>query len=187
MAGVSEPPLRSPVSYMKQRGTLELSNTGLSFTQDGHDAPIISMKRHEIGTIFASKDGAPATRLKVHYMNVPKEDQGYNFLFLAQPVDVATRERNAFKDVLAKLGAQNKNPVKPKAPIAAPGLAAPVGPQLSTAEIQLRVAVLEKNPELQALHNELVIRARTVTDSEFWLGREVCILLVPFQQFLMMA
>ncbi|KAH7089356.1 hypothetical protein BKA62DRAFT_646158 [Auriculariales sp. MPI-PUGE-AT-0066] len=168
--------LRAATFYEKKPGILELNATTLQWTPDGNKVPIIQMKRAEIGGLKASLAGTPQAKIKVSFLN--PEDGSYNLTFRG-PIDRATRERDMFKDELARIMSRNKARIAQKAKQAAsvPATPAPnsrldaLGPQLSERERVLRLRVLEKNAELRTLHAELVIRDAAVDETEFWASR----------------
>ncbi|BGP40837.1 RNA polymerase II transcription factor B subunit 1 [Rhodotorula kratochvilovae] len=70
-------------------------------------------------------------------------------------------------------------------PAASSGAATPVAPGASAANAnRLRKLVLQANPQLLALHRELVLTAQ-ITEAEFWEGREDLLAAVAAEQGLM--
>lgn len=141
--------------------------------------------------ILCSKEGAAQVRLK---LLVKSDPDGYNFTFTSPP-SVALAERERFKNELVNIVHRNKtNATNSSQPLPTPAIpgsrpsitdiarAASVGSDLRgtpgpkgedpTKDFRLRKKVLVGNPELAALHRELVMGGQ-ITEAEFWDGREV--------------
>jgi len=143
--------------------------------------------------LFCSKEGAAQVRLKLGLIN---DEAGHNFTFTA-PQAVAYVEREAFKQELTNIISRNRSavstpaqkpiasitgtPAKTPAPVPSTSRATSVSSDSRTqiltgtdaaTDFRLRKKVLLSNPELLALHKELVMSGH-ITESEFWDGREV--------------
>jgi transcription initiation factor TFIIH subunit 1 len=144
--------------------------------------------------LFCSKEGAAQVRLKLGLVN---DEAGHNFTFTS-PSAVAYVEREAFKQELTNIISRNRSaaptplqkptplaaistPAKTPAPIPSTSRATSVSSDTRTpilsgidaaTDFRLRKKVLLSNPELLALHKELVMSGH-ITESEFWDGREV--------------
>ncbi|KAG2354888.1 hypothetical protein BDR07DRAFT_1428008, partial [Suillus spraguei] len=177
-------------SYKKQPGTLELTDSHLTWTQDGKKAPAVRVLHLEASSLFCSKEGAAQVRLKLGLVN---DEAGHNFTFTS-PSAVAYVEREAFKQELTNIISRNRSaaptpvqkptplstPAKTPAPIQSTSRATSVSSDTRTpilsgidaaTDFRLRKKVLLSNPELLALHKELVMSGH-ITESEFWDGRE---------------
>ncbi|KAF9263313.1 hypothetical protein L218DRAFT_959330 [Marasmius fiardii PR-910] len=184
-------------SYQKLPGVLELTDTHLQWTQDGRRNPLLRLQRSEATSLLCSKEGAPQVRLK---LCLKGDENGHNFTFIS-PQPIATVEREKFKTELAAIISFNRNsssktpqpsPLKPNdTPATPPPLSIPSRPSTSraasvssdtratpiipgsdpAADFRLRKNVLLTNPDLAALHRELVIGGH-ITETEFWEGRE---------------
>lgn len=180
-------------SYKKQPGTLELTDSHLTWTQEGKKAPAVRVQHSEASSLFCSKEGAAQVRLKLGLVN---DEAGHNFTFTS-PSAVAYVEREAFKQELTNIISRNRSaaptplqkptplaaistPAKTPAPIPSTSRATSVSSDTRTpilsgidaaTDFRLRKKVLLSNPELLALHKELVMSGH-ITESEFWDGRE---------------
>ncbi|KAG2150920.1 hypothetical protein DEU56DRAFT_779121 [Suillus clintonianus] len=180
-------------SYKKQAGTLELTDSLLTWTQEGKKAPAVRVLHPEATSLFCSKEGAAQVRLKLGLVN---DEAGHNFTFTS-PSAVAYVEREAFKQELTNIISRNRSaaptpaqkptpltasstPAKTPAPIPSTSRATSVSSDSRTpilsgidaaTDFRLRKKVLLSNPELLALHKELVMSGH-ITESEFWDGRE---------------
>ncbi|KAG7098746.1 hypothetical protein E1B28_000656 [Marasmius oreades] len=184
-------------SYQKLPGVLELTETHLLWTQDGKRNPLLRLARSEAGALFCSKEGAPQVRLK---LDMKGGEIGHNFTFIS-PQAIAYVEREKFKTELAASISYNRNsldqppqatpskqhdtqstsvplsiPSRPSssraASVTSDTIATPIIPGSDPAsDFRLRKNVLLGNPDLAALHRELVIGGH-ITETEFWEGRE---------------
>lgn len=148
--------------------------------------------------LFCSKEGSAQVKLKLGLVG---DDAGHMFTFTA-PQAAATAEREAFKKELTIIIGNNRAVVNTSGEpfVAAPGTPTPLtslnasaprplpvsratsvssngrasssAPSGATDDFRLRKKVLVKNPDLAALHKELVMSGQ-ITESEFWEGREV--------------
>ncbi|KZV97754.1 hypothetical protein EXIGLDRAFT_811339 [Exidia glandulosa HHB12029] len=171
--------LRAPASYQKKPGKLELTATHLQWTPDSASAPSVRIRAVDMATLFCSKPGAPAVRLKLNVFHAPS-DGGHFFTFTSPRAD---EERENFKRELSTIIARNRasttpapspSPTKPRSVVgaAAPGTPTPAPPDsLSQADFALRKTVILKHPELAQLHRALVISGQ-ISEAEFWEGRE---------------
>ena len=153
----------------------------------------------QISALFCSKEGSPQVKLKLGLVG---NDAGHTFQFTSPQ---ALAEREAFKKELTSIIGNNRangTPAPESASISTPKSngtplitpSARSGPSVSRAtsvssndrassvappgasdDFRLRKKVLVKNPDLAALHKELVMSGQ-ITESEFWEGREVCAL-----------
>ncbi|KAG1729203.1 uncharacterized protein EDB91DRAFT_1159997 [Suillus paluster] len=183
------PTTTAKASYKKQAGTLELTDSHLTWTQDGKKAPAVRVPHTEASSLFCSKEGAAQVRLKLGLIN---DEAGHNFTFTS-PQAVAYVEREAFKQELTNIISRNRSvaptptqkptlltPAKTPGPIPSTSRATSVSSDSRTpilsgtdaaTDFRLRKKVLLSNPELLALHKELVMSGH-ITESEFWDGRE---------------
>ncbi|KAG1809358.1 uncharacterized protein BJ212DRAFT_1379623 [Suillus subaureus] len=184
------PTTSAKASYKKQPGTLELTDSHLTWTQEGKKAPAVRVPHLEASSLFCSKEGAAQVRLKLGLVN---DEAGHNFTFTS-PSAVAYAEREAFKQELTNIISRNRSaaptplqkptplstPAKTPAPIQSTSRATSVSSDTRTpilsgidaaTDFRLRKKVLLSNPELLALHKELVMSGH-ITESEFWDGRE---------------
>lgn len=153
----------------------------------------------DIQALFSSKEGAPQVRLKVGLVN---DDAGHNFTFTSpQPAALAEREKfkSELTNIISRnrsgVGTPAKTPGTPTTPTPANAAKArlpqsasklagsragsvesrasgtPIGDD-PTNDYRLRKKVLLANPELAALHRELVMGGH-ISENEFWEGREV--------------
>ncbi|KIM69040.1 hypothetical protein SCLCIDRAFT_1208455 [Scleroderma citrinum Foug A] len=196
------------VSYKKQLGTLELTDTHLQWTQEGKRTPSVKIPHPDAASLFCSKDGSAQVRLKLGLVN---DDAGHNFTFISEPQPVALSERDKFKSELTNIISRNRSgssAVPTVAGAATPKLALPASASLApskpgtpataapsrasisratsvvsdgrsptitgtdaASDFRLRKKVLMSNPELLALHRDLVMTGQ-ITEPEFWEGRE---------------
>ncbi|EKM80679.1 hypothetical protein AGABI1DRAFT_119267 [Agaricus bisporus var. burnettii JB137-S8] len=202
------------VSCKKLPGLLELTDSHLQWTQEGHKAPSILLPRADLSSLFCSKEGAPQVRLKIALFT---DENGHNFTFVSPS---ARNERDKFKKELTQIVGTNKaiadagarkplipaptpiaavsstptklstptvsNASTPKAsggvPIIPASRAASVASERRAStpviagvdpvnDFKLRRKVLMGDPDLAALHKDLVIGGQ-ITEAEFWDGRE---------------
>lgn len=149
--------------------------------------------------LFSSKEGAPQVRLKVGLVS---DDAGHNFTFTSpQPGALAEREKfkSELTNIISRnrsgVGTPAQTPGTPATPVPANASKArlpqsasklahsrgtsadprasgtPIGHD-PTNDYRLRKKVLLSNPDLAALHRELVMGGH-ISENEFWEGREV--------------
>jgi len=189
---------RAKASYKKIPGLLELTSTHLQWSQDGKGV-VLKVPNVQAASLFCSKEGAAQVRLKLGVTG-DEGGQGHNFTFLA-PAPTATQDREAFKRELSSIISRNRTalenaatpqpgtpgpfPGQPPAfprplqslsrgstPGASPRTPLPPSSPGNPEDFRLRKTVLLKNPELAALHLELVMGGQ-IAENEFWEGREV--------------
>ncbi|KAI0733145.1 hypothetical protein C8Q72DRAFT_773128 [Fomitopsis betulina] len=189
-------------SYKKLPGILELTHSHLQWTQDGKKAPSVRVAHAEAASLFSSKEGAPQVRLKVGLVS---DDAGHNFTFTSpQPGALAEREKfkSELTNIISRnrsgVGTPAQTPGTPATPVPANASKArlpqsasklahsrgtsadprasgtPIGHD-PTNDYRLRKKVLLSNPDLAALHRELVMGGH-ISENEFWEGREHLIL-----------
>lgn len=183
MAAICE----ASVSYKKLQGNLRLTKKrNLEWQPNAADTPGFTVNGATIDSLFASKEGSAKVMLRVKLITKPGEpEQLLNFTFLSASSAVSDREhfKSGLSDVVAHYrqikeqdGADEEQPAlsdkakgKRKAVSPPPDAAG----QESRYDIQLRVKVLQANPDLKALHEALVI-TRQISEDEFWStpGRE---------------
>jgi len=153
----------------------------------------VQIKSHQ----FSNQGTSPQALLKLG-TDVNPQGEGYIFEFLAVPPSSPWKERDKAKEWIAKfLQLYNKStaPNKPMQPIAPqtptptqpqqvpstspPGSAATAktsaGPMLgANKEATLRAKLLSSNPELKALHQQLV-GGKVISDQEFWESRKALV------------
>lgn len=173
-------------SYKKIGGLLRLTDSHLEWTQDGKSAPSVVVPNSDATSLFCSKDGAPQVRLKLGLIG---DEVGHNFTFTA-PLSVAYSERESFKSRLTSIISRNRSmqdsasPVTPTSALTPASVPVPslvVSSDCRTtpvtsgndphADYRLRVKVLLANPDLSALHRELVMTGQ-ISEDDFWDGRE---------------
>lgn len=151
---------------------------------------LLNLPKHKLA-LFCSKEGAAQVRLKLGIVG-DEQGQGHSFTFLA-PGPAAVQDREVFKRELSSTISRNRTPLEnppsgyggaaaspfPRHPQplsrgSTPGSRTPLPPSSpgNPEDFRLRKNVLVKNPELAALHQELVIGGQ-ITEFEFWEGREV--------------
>ncbi|KAJ7647140.1 hypothetical protein FB45DRAFT_892517 [Roridomyces roridus] len=186
------------VLYKKLSGVLELNETHLQWAQDGKSAPSVRVPHSDVNALFSSKEGAAQVRLKVALAG---DDTGHNFAFTS-PKAQTEREKFKSELTLivsrnrtAAEAAARAPPAKP-APVARVS-STPQRPLISQApsravsvssadqrnviiipgndpatDIRLRKTILMSDPDLGALHRELVAVSGQLSEAEFWEGRE---------------
>lgn len=187
--------LSSKVSYKKAPGLLDFTDTHLQFTQNGKNAPSLRLPHTSLSNLMTSKEGSAQIRLKVVYTG---DDNGHMFTFTSAQ---ALADREKFKQELTKVMTGNRaNESAAPTPASVPATPTPTTPAYSlprpqppsravsvssdkraatpviigndpAADFRMRKTVLMKNPELLALHRELVMSGQ-ITEAEFWEGRE---------------
>jgi transcription initiation factor TFIIH subunit 1 len=209
MSSSSQAFLHAAVSCQKLPGTLVMEKSGMlrwTPSSSGAASSAISIDQTTIMSISVSKEGAPQTVMMLQLAEGVKatKDGKSKVLFhfngnvagVAEDKVKAAQERNAFKDYLAEVVADNKaraatsaastgnaTPAAASSPAvagssaaASPGpssalrrQAAPGRDSLSTSEmeLQLRIRVLKANPSLATLHKDVVM-SKQITDAEFW-------------------
>ncbi|KAJ6594100.1 hypothetical protein B0H19DRAFT_1093796 [Mycena capillaripes] len=182
-------------SYKKLPGVLELNDTHLQWAQDGK-GPSVRVAHADVAALFSSKEGAARVRLKVALVG---DDTGHDFTFISPK---ANTEREKFKAELTVIVTRNRaaSEAAARAPVvpAKPVVAVPQRPPLLSQtpsraasvssteqrnvtiipgndpamDVRLRKTILMSDPELGALHRELVAISGQLTEAEFWDGRE---------------
>ncbi|KAK7053447.1 RNA polymerase II transcription factor B subunit 1 [Paramarasmius palmivorus] len=189
------------VFYKKLPGVLELTDTHVKWTQDGKTIPLINFPRSEVNTLFCSKEGAAQTRLKITSFNdenghnftfispqavaVVEREKFKTELTQNMSLNRQAAEKRQSEGT-APASTPNSTPSTPKplaptfkqpstsraASVSSDLRASPIIPGSDpAADFRLRKNVLLSNPDLAALHRELVIGGH-ITESEFWEGRE---------------
>jgi transcription initiation factor TFIIH subunit 1 len=188
------PTTAAKVVYKKTPGVLELTDAFLQWTQNGQRAPSVRVPLTEAASLFCSKEGAPQVKLKIALVG---DDNGHNFTFVS-PSPLALTEREKFKAELTTIIGRNRKvseaPTKPSINLAFSTVstaqtpkpqasratsvssdtmrATPIIPGTDpAADFRHRKSVFVNNPDLAALHRELVIGGH-VSEAEFWEGRE---------------
>ncbi|KAJ7859719.1 hypothetical protein B0H13DRAFT_1126163 [Mycena leptocephala] len=187
-------------SYKKLPGVLELNDTHLQWAQDGK-GPSVRVAHSEVAALFSSKEGAAQVRLKVALVGddtghsfafTSPKAQNEREKFKAELTVIVSRNRAASE-------AAARAPVVPAkpSPVAKPVVAAPQRPIISqtpsramsvsstdqrnvtiipgndpATDVRLRKTILMSDPELGALHRELVAISGQLSEAEFWEGRE---------------
>ncbi|KAI3618609.1 transcription factor tfiih complex subunit tfb1 [Moniliophthora roreri] len=187
--------------YKKLPGVLELTDTHIKWTQDGKTIPLINFQRSDVNTLFCSKEGAAQTRLKINLLGdenghnftfispqavaVAERDKFKSELTTNITVNRQASEKRQNGSLPASTPTSTPSTPKPIAsPIKQPSASraasvtsdlrgvSPIIPGSDpAADFRLRKNVLLSNPDLAALHRELVIGGH-ITESEFWEGRE---------------
>ncbi|KAH9839475.1 uncharacterized protein C8Q71DRAFT_703931 [Rhodofomes roseus] len=191
-------------SYKKLSGTLELTNTHLQWTQDGKKAPSVRVAHAEAASLFSSKEGAPQVRLKVGLVH-DDAGHNFTFTspqptalverekFKSELTNIISRNRSGVATPAKAPGTPvittPTNAAKAKLPQSASKLSHSRAPSVDSRasgtpvggggdprnDYRLRKKVLLGNPELAALHRELVMGGH-ISENEFWEGREHLIL-----------
>jgi transcription initiation factor TFIIH subunit 1 len=207
MSSSSQAFLHAAVSCQKLPGTLSLERSGMlrwTPSSSGAASSAISIDQTTIMSISVSKEGAPQTVMMLQLAEGVKatKDGKSKVLFhfngnvagVAEDKVKAAQERNAFKDHLAEIVADNKaraaasaattggaTPASAQSPanaapsaVASPAAvsllkrkAVPVRESSSANELELRIRVLKANPSLATLHQDVVM-SKQITDAEFW-------------------
>ncbi|PCH43612.1 hypothetical protein WOLCODRAFT_122269 [Wolfiporia cocos MD-104 SS10] len=191
------------VSYKKLPGLLELTNTHLQWAQDGKKTPTVRVPYAEFASLFCSKDGSPQVRLKIGLVG-NDAGHNFTFTspqavalterekFKAEITSIISHNRSATPAPASELpvipSTPTANALRPKLPISATKVSTPRATSVAsdsrgpgtpvadpTSDFRLRKKVLLSNPELAALHRELVMGGQ-ITENEFWEGREHLIL-----------
>ncbi|KIK67231.1 hypothetical protein GYMLUDRAFT_1019663 [Collybiopsis luxurians FD-317 M1] len=189
------------VIYKKTPGVLELTDTHLQWTQNGQKAPSVRVPHAEASSLFCSKEGAPQVKLKVAlfgddnghnftFISPNPVALSEREKFKAELTTIIGRNRKT-SDTSTKLPV---TPVPSSTPIAQtpkPGTlpsrpstsratsvssdtmrATPIIPGTDpAADFRHRKNVFLNNPDLAALHRELVVGGH-ISEAEFWEGRE---------------
>ncbi|KAJ7680559.1 hypothetical protein DFH06DRAFT_1163498 [Mycena polygramma] len=188
-------------SYKKIPGVLELNDTHLQWAQDGK-GPSVRVAHSEVAALFSSKEGAAQVRLKVAlagddtghsfvFMSPNANNEREKF---KKELTVIVSRNRAASDAAARAPVVPAHPP----PVARPVVAAPQRPPLLSqpssravsvssneqrnvtiipgndpaTDVRLRKTILMSDPELGALHRELVAISGQLTEAEFWDGRE---------------
>lgn len=209
MSSSSQAFLHAAVSCQKLPGTLSMERSGMlrwTPSSSGAASSAISIDQTTIMSISVSKEGAPQTVMMLQLVEGVKatKDGKSKVLFhfngnvagVAEDKVKAAQERNAFKDYLADVVADNKaraavsaaatkgdaTPASTQSPATTTGpsaLASPTAVSLlkrkiapgrengSANELDLRIRVLKANPSLATLHQDVVM-SKQITDAEFW-------------------
>ncbi|EED77037.1 predicted protein, partial [Postia placenta Mad-698-R] len=192
------------LSYKKALGLLELTSTHLQWTQDGKKAPTVRVPHAEAASLFCSKEGASQVRLKLGLVG-DDAGHNFTFTspqpvalverekFKAELTNIISRNRSGVSTptlhapgtptVPTSINAASskipvtaaRTPHSRAASVAGDGRASATPVSDPTSEFRLRKKVLLGNPELAALHRELVMGGH-ITENEFWEGREHLIL-----------
>ncbi|KAF5370570.1 hypothetical protein D9758_001928 [Tetrapyrgos nigripes] len=193
------PTCTAKASYKKIPGILELNDSHLQWTQDGKKAPSVRVPHSEAASLFCSKEGAAQVRLKLGLF-ADDNGHNFTFIspqaiayserekFKKELTTIISRNRtaaeNAAKPPVTAINASTLSTPKPSTVAPSPASssrAASVSSDTGATPIilgndpatdfRLRKTVLLGNPDLAALHRELVIGGQ-ITEPEFWEGRE---------------
>ncbi|GBE80685.1 hypothetical protein SCP_0304040 [Sparassis crispa] len=187
-------------SYKKLPGLLELTHTHLLWTQDGKKVPSVRVSYAEAASLFCSKEGAAQTRLKLGVVG-DDTGHNFTFTapqgvalaerekFKNELTAIISRNRSGVATPASAVPPGTPVPARPithghrpsvQASRASTSRAPSTGSDSHasgtpvndpTSEFRLRKKVLLSNPELAALHRELVMGGQ-ITENEFWEGRE---------------
>ncbi|KAI0318258.1 hypothetical protein OF83DRAFT_1057189 [Amylostereum chailletii] len=187
-------------AFKKQAGLLELTDAYLQWTLEGKKVPSVRVPRADVSSLFSSKEGAAQVRLKIGLVN-DEAGHTFTFIssqatalteretFKTELSNIITQNRATPPTTLAHPsvpavpsphGPGTPRNQFPHTPYASTSRAASVSSDARTPgtpsndpvnDFRLRKKVLLKNPELAALHRELVMSAQ-ISESEFWEGRE---------------
>ncbi|KAH9027325.1 hypothetical protein EDB85DRAFT_2172358 [Lactarius pseudohatsudake] len=135
--------LHRQISHGKLPGLLELTTTHLQWTQDGKKAFAVRVAHPEVTSPFSSKEGGAQVRYKIGLEN---DSNVHNLAFTSPPLVLTERELTT---VISNKRAARKTGAAPKRPLLLPTMLFP--PPLLLG--------------LQTL-------SATVTETEFWEGRE---------------
>ncbi|KAJ7079158.1 hypothetical protein B0H15DRAFT_524345 [Mycena belliarum] len=188
-------------SYKKLPGVLELNASHLTWTQDSKSAPSVRVPHSQVAALFSSKEGAAQVRLKVALVD-DDTGHNFAFTspkalnerekFKAELTAIVSRNRTAAEAAArAPAVAAQPSPVaRPVAPLPQRSLISQTPSRavsVSSSEqrnvtiipgndpatdVRLRKTILMSDPELGALHRELVAISGQLSEAEFWEGRE---------------
>ncbi|EEB94959.1 hypothetical protein MPER_06148, partial [Moniliophthora perniciosa FA553] len=154
--------------YKKLPGVLELTDTHIKWTQDGKTIPLINFQRSDVNSNRSRRarqvQGELTTNIAANRQASEKRQNG------SLPASAPTSTPSTPKPI----GSPIKQPSISRAASVASDLrgVSPIIPGSDpAADFRLRKNVLLSNPDLAALHRELVIGGH-ITESEFWEGRE---------------
>ncbi|KAF9060658.1 hypothetical protein BDP27DRAFT_1339317 [Rhodocollybia butyracea] len=192
-------PTTAKVVYKKTQGVLELTDTHLQWTQNGQKAPSVRVPHAEASSLFCSKEGAPQVKLKIALFS-DDNGHNFTFIspnpvalserekFKSDLTTIISRNRKALETstklpILPAPISSSLQPPKPPVVSSRPStsratsvssdtLRAPIIPGTDpAADFRHRKNVFLNNPDLAALHRELVV-AGHISEAEFWEGRE---------------
>ncbi|KAJ3869775.1 hypothetical protein EV359DRAFT_29224 [Lentinula novae-zelandiae] len=189
------------VFYKKTPGILELTDSYLQWTQNGQKAPSVRVPHAETSSLFCSKEGASQVKLKIAlfgddnghnftFISPNPVALGEREKFKAELTTIIARNRKSsesptklpvFSSVSAastsqplRTGAISSRPSTSRATsVSSDNLrATPIIPGTDpAADFRHRKNVFMNDPELAALHRELVAGGH-ISEAEFWEGRE---------------
>ncbi|KAJ4483237.1 hypothetical protein J3R30DRAFT_3285435 [Lentinula aciculospora] len=189
------------VIYKKIPGILELTDTYLQWTQNGQKAPSVRVPHTEASSLFCSKEGAPQVKLKIALFGddnghnftfvSPTVALGEREKFKAELTAIIARNRKSSETLKPIASTFSSTPTNPTPQPLRPGAlssrpstsratsvssenlrATPIIPGTDpAADFRHRKNVFLNNPELAALHRELVAGGH-ISEAEFWEGRE---------------
>ncbi|KAI5476432.1 RNA polymerase II transcription factor b subunit 1 [Pseudohyphozyma bogoriensis] len=200
MAGVGGIQCSAAVAFKKRPGTLQLSTRALTWSTTGGPPYEVDVVRSRFDALFSSKEGAAKVMLKVGVLPPtastskeppPPSDDSYSFTFTAA---TANADRENFKREMSAIIASNREKsieaaaagdsgrvadLKGKGkeregsstPIPGSPMPGPSQPK-TVSKSALKIRILQTNPALAALHRELVLTKKMVSEAEFWDGRE---------------
>ncbi|ETW80595.1 hypothetical protein HETIRDRAFT_61689 [Heterobasidion irregulare TC 32-1] len=191
-------------SYKKLPGLLQLTASHLQWTQDGKKAPSVRVAHVDAASLFSSKEGAAQVRLKIGLVG-DDTGHNFTFTspqpvaltereaFKRELTTIIGRNRS-IQDAAAPQAPASASVTPSAVSLSRPKLFPSSHPSSSRAasvssdartpgtpindpinDFRLRKKVLVNNPELAALHRELVITGQ-ITEAEFWDGREQLLL-----------
>ncbi|KAJ7772548.1 hypothetical protein DFH07DRAFT_802317 [Mycena maculata] len=192
--------VNAPAVYKKLSGVLELNDTHLQWVQDGKKAPSVRVAHADVSALFCSKEGAAQVRLKVALIG-DDTGHSFAFTsprahierekFKSELTPIVARNRTT-AEVAARAPVVPAKPVPVVKPIATPqrplisqtpsravsvssteqrNVTIIPGNDPAT-DVRLRKTILMSDPELGALHRELVAISGQLSEAEFWEGRE---------------
>ncbi|KAJ7446266.1 hypothetical protein B0H11DRAFT_2085779, partial [Mycena galericulata] len=192
--------LSAQAAYKKLPGVLELNDTHLQWVHDGKTAPSVRVAHADVAALFSSKEGAAQVRLKVALVG-DDTGHSFAFTsprahnerekFKSELTLIVSRNRTATEAaarapvVAAKPSPTAKSVTTPQRTLVSqtPSRAVSVssteqrnvtiipGNDPAT-DVRLRKTILMSDPELGALHRELVAVSGQLSEAEFWEGRE---------------
>ncbi|MCO5583372.1 hypothetical protein L7F22_037282 [Adiantum nelumboides] len=201
----SEAFLHAAVSYSKLPGTLSMERNGILRwipSSSSAASSALAIDEKTIAHLQVSAEGQKSVAMVLQLaegVTVGTDAKNKIFFFFTGGIagnedrTKATSERNAFKNYLAEVVAQNKNKQKANAgpspgpartegsatPAADPsksrgtpsGVSTPMRKEASKqdgpSELEVRIRVLKANPTLAVLHQDVVMSGQ-ISDPEFW-------------------
>ncbi|KAG9296351.1 hypothetical protein G9A89_014943 [Geosiphon pyriformis] len=169
MTSTSQPQqkLQSPGIFQNQSGTFTLTNKRIFWKTDKADKPSLNLSLVEIDKLYVSVKTAQRVKLEYFDKKTNQNLSGTLELTSKNAKNIVSKFREDW--LFAKRTAPNA--ISPASGASSPLPIRKPAPPISKEEINQRLALLSRNADLAALHQELVV-GNKISEEDFWEPRQ---------------